>query len=571
MITHPFVETFINQYKNGEIILNEDRIKLIEWLENDILTRNDIYFDDKQINNFDKFAAKWYFELRNFQKFLSAFIFLKYKEDDSLVFDEFFLYMARGAGKNGFLSALSNYFISELHGIPFYSVSIVANSEKQAQTSFKEVYNVIDMNEPLQAHFIHQKAKIESVATKAELNFHTSNAATKDGGREGVIIYDEVHQYENGEIVDVFSGGLGKVQHPREFFIGTDGFVRDGFIDKLKERSRNILNRDVPLEDDSLFPFLCCIDNEDEMHDSNMWSKANPMFHEPMSEYARGLFSKVKKQYSKLQNDPSAYENFITKRMNLPKVNLEKSVTSWENILRTNQEYDLDELKRKACIGSIDYASVRDFTSCGLFFKYKEKYIIPKELTKTFVCKPFADKHYAYSGVKSEGNNKKETRKFAPIREWEQEGLIEVVKRETMNPIDVVQWFVDRRNEGWNIIKIIGDNFRMEILRPLFEQNGFEVEVIRNPDAASALLAPKIEIAFEEGNIVFGDNPLMRWNINNVLVKLNARGEKTYKKKEEIKRKTDSFMMFLYAMWAARDLPDDSVNDNFESLMSFNF
>ena len=571
MITHQFVETFINQYKNGEIILNEDRIKLIEWLEKDILTRDDIYFDDKQINNFDKFAAKWYFELRNFQKFLSAFIFLKYKEDDSLVFDEFFLYMARGAGKNGFLSALSNYFISELHGIPFYSVSIVANSEKQAQTSFKEVYNVIDMNEPLQAHFIHQKAKIESVATKAELNFHTSNAATKDGGREGVIIYDEIHQYENGEIVDVFSGGLGKVKHAREFFIGTDGFFRDGFLDKLKERSRNILNRDVPLEDDSLFPFLCCIDNEDEMHDSNMWSKANPMFHEPMSEYARGLFSKVKKQYSKLQNDPSAYENFITKRMNLPKVNLEKSVTSWENILRTNQEYDLDELKRKACIGSIDYASVRDFTSCGLFFKYKEKYIIPKELTKTFVCKPFADKHYAYSGVKSEGNNKKETRKFAPIREWEQEGLIEVVKRETMNPIDVVQWFVDRRNEGWNIIKIIGDNFRMEILRPLFEQNGFEVEVIRNPDAASALLAPKIEIAFEEGNIVFGDNSLMRWNINNVLVKLNARGEKTYKKKEEIKRKTDSFMMFLYAMWAARDLPDDSVNDNFESLMSFNF
>ena len=571
MITHQFVETFINQYKNGEIILNEDRVKLIKWLEEDILTRDDIYFDNEQIEKFDKFAAKWYFELRDFQRFLSAFIFLKYKEDDSLVFDEFFLYMGRGAGKNGFLSASSNYFISELHGIPFYSVSIVANSEKQAQTSFKEVYNVIDMNEPLQSHFVHQKAKIESVATKAELNFHTSNAATKDGGREGVIIYDEVHQYENGEIVDVFSGGLGKVKHPREFFIGTDGFVRDGFIDKLKERSRNILNGDVPLEDDSLFPFLCCIDNEDEMHDSKMWEKANPMFHEPMSEYAKGLFSKVKKQYSKLQNDPSAYENFITKRMNLPKVNLEKSVTSWENILRTNQQYDLEELKNKPCIGSIDYASVRDFTSCGLFFKHKEKYIIPKELTKTFVCKPFADKHYAYSGVKSEGNNKKETRKFAPIREWEKQGLIEVVKRETMNPIEVVQWFVDKRNEGWNIIKIIGDNFRMEILRPLFEQNGFEVEVIRNPDAASALLAPKIEIAFEEGNIVWGDNPLMRWNANNVLVKLNSRGEKTYKKKEEIKRKTDSFMMFLYAMWAARDLPDNDIGDNIESMFSFNF
>ena len=571
MISHKYVSKFINDYKQGHILLNEDRIKLIEWLEEDVLTRDDIYFDNNQIENFSKFASKWYFELRDFQKFLTAFIFLKYKADDSLVFDEFFLYMARGAGKNGFVSALSNYFISELHGIPFYGVSIVANSEDQAMTSFKEVYNVIDMNQPMQKHFNHKKSMIECYATKSEFHFHTSNAATKDGGRQGVIIYDEVHQYESSDIVDVFSGGLGKVPHSREFFIGTDGFVRDGFIDRLKERARNILNRDITLDEDSLFPFMCCLENEDEMHEEVNWQKANPMFHPPLSDYAKDLLKKVRKQYQKLANEPTGYENFITKRMNLPKVDLEKSVTTWENILLTNQPYDLDKLKYRECIGSVDYASVRDFTSCGLFFKYEGKFIIPKELSKSFACKPFVDKHYAYSGVKGEGNNKKEHRKFAPIREWEEQGLIEVVNRETMDPFQVVKWFVDKRNEGWNIKKIIGDNFRMEILRPIFEQNGFDVEVIRNPDAASALLAPKIEIAFEEGQVVFGDNPLLRWNTNNVLVKLNARGEKTYKKKEDVKRKTDGFMMFLYAMWASRDLEEYDLADNMDALVSFDF
>ena len=571
MISYSYIDDFIQSWRNGDVVLNKERIMLIEWLENDILTRDDIYFDSENIENFVKFAAKWYFELQPFQLFVTCFVFLRYKEDDSLVFDEFFLYMARGAGKNGFVSALSNYFISELHGIPFYGVSIVANSEKQAQTSFKEVYNTIDLNEELQAHFNHQKAKIEGIETKAEFVFHTSNAATKDGGREGVIIYDEVHQYENSEIVDVFSGGLGKVKDSREFFIGTDGFVREGFIDKLKERAMSILKREVPLEDDSLFPFMCCIDSEDEMHESHLWQKANPMFHEPMSDYAKTLFKKVMKQYKKLENEPSGFENFITKRMNLPKVDMEKNVTSPEKIKATNKPYNLDELKSRECIGSIDYASIRDFVACGLLFVKQDNYIMPKELTHQFVCKPFVDKHYGYSQAKAEGNNKKDHRKFAPIREWEDDGLLTVLNKESMDPYIVVNWFVERRNEGWNIKKIVGDNYRMELLKPLFEAEGFEVEVIRNPDAASALLAPKIELAFDDGRIIFGDNPMLRWNTNNVLVIIDAKGNKLYRKKEAVKRKTDGFMMFLYAMWATRDLEDYDLNDTLDILNDLTF
>ena len=138
MISYPYIDEFIQMWRDGEIILNEDRILLIEWLERDVLTRDDIYFDGEQIENFIKFTEKYYFPLNAFQKFLACFVFLYY-DDGTLVFDEHFYYMARGAGKNGFISALANYFISDLHGIMNYNVSIVANSEKQAKTSFKEV------------------------------------------------------------------------------------------------------------------------------------------------------------------------------------------------------------------------------------------------------------------------------------------------------------------------------------------------------------------------------------------------------------------------------------------------
>lgn len=556
MISYSYVDEFIQEWRNGNIILNEDRTLLIQWLERDILTRDDIYFDSEHIENFITFTEKYYFSLNLFQKFLTCFVFLYY-DDGSLVFDEHFYYMARGAGKNGYLSPLVNYFISELHGIDFYNVSIVANSEKQAKTSFTEVYNTIDMNDNLKVHFKNNKAMIEAYATKSTFQFHTSNASTKDGLRDGCVIFDEIHQYEDSSIVDVFTSGLGKVKHPRIFYVGTDGYVRDGYIDKLKERARNILKGLVDVKEDSLFPWMCCLDSEDEMHNPKLWEKANPMFHEPMCDYAKNLFRTVLKQYRKLENDPSNYEEFVTKRMNLPKVDLEKSVTSWEKIKATNQKYDLEELKKLPCIGSLDYASVRDFVACGLMFKQQDKYIFPKELTHSYVCKPFADKHYAYSKEKAEGNRKKDHRKFAPIAEWENDGLLSVLDMETMDPHIVVEWFVRKRKEGWNFKKIVGDNYKMDVLKPLFEAEGFEVEVIRNPDAASGLLAPRIEIAFEQENIIFGDNPLMRWYTNNVLVKILPNGNKVYRKKEEVKRKTDGFMAFVYGMWEARLLEDE--------------
>lgn len=69
---------------------------------------------------------------------------------------------------------------------------------------------------------------------------------------------------------------------------------------------------------------MCNLDDEAEMHNPDMWQKANSQFHPPLTNYAKTLFKTVMKQYNKLEHDPDGYEEFITKRMNLPKVDLEK-------------------------------------------------------------------------------------------------------------------------------------------------------------------------------------------------------------------------------------------------------
>ena len=546
MINNKYIDEYIELWETGKIKLNKERILLIEYIKKHVLTNDDLYFDERQIENFIKFTEKWYFPLQPFQKFIIPFVFLFEKEEDFLYFEQFFITLGRGGGKNGLITALSNYFISYLHGIPNYDISVVANSEDQAKTSFEEAYNMIERNE-LEDMFYLTKLVITDKETKSRFRFRTSNAGTKDGGREGCVIYDEVHRYENSETVDVFSSGLGKVEHPREFFIGTDGYVREGFLDKMKERSLSLLKGETT--DDRIFPFICKLDDPKEVDNPDMWEKANPMFSKPMSKYAQGLFRKVKNQYNEMTFSPSKRQEFMTKRMNLPEIDLEKVVAPWEDILATNREFPI--LENKQCIGGLDYASIKDFAAVGLLFRDGDDYIWK---THSFVRKGFLDV------VKLK----------PPIYEWERDGLLTIVDEPSIDPRHIVMWF-DEMRKTYGLEKVIADNFRMDLLRPLFEEYDIEIEVIKNPRAIQSLLAPRVETMFANHNLIYGDNPLMRWYTNNVAVKIKPDGNKEYIKKDEVRRKTDGFQALVHALYRADELLEEDITDSLDFLNAIDF
>nr|WP_263313622.1 terminase TerL endonuclease subunit [Mammaliicoccus sp. Marseille-Q6498] len=530
------VTEYINLWREGKILFNKERIELVEHLEKRVFVRDDIYFDKNHIDNFVKFAEKYYFKLNAFQKFLIAFVFLKYKEDDALFYEQFFIMMARGAGKNGLISALSHYFISGLHEINNYNISIVATSEEQAKTSFEEVFNCIKTHD-LNDVFDNRKAHITSYETNSYIKYRTSNASTKDGLRDGCVIYDEIAAYENWDTVNVFSSGLGKVKHPREFFISTDGFTRDGFIDKMKDRVKEILNGSEL--DDPMFPFICKLDDPKEVDDIKMWEKANPMFCEPRSDYAKGLFRKVHIQYKQLANNPSNRPEFMTKRMNLPEVDLSLSIAQWDDILATNRR--IPPLDYKQCVGGMDFADIRDFASVGLLFKQNDEYI-------------WKSHSFVRQGFLNNVNLK------VPINEWADSGLLTIVDEPVIDIQHIVNWFVEMR-EQYNLTVICADMYRLDIVKKALENEGFEFIYVRNPKSIQSILAPRVETLFSQHRLIYGDNPLMRWYTNNVLVTVKKDGNKIYEKKDEVRRKTDGFQAFIHALWVADTYLADDEDD----------
>jgi phage terminase large subunit-like protein len=561
MIGQKYVDEYIRLYETGKIKFNKERILLIEYLKKYVLSRDDLYFDDEMIENCIKFGEKWYFPLQPFQKFLIAFVFLFNNKNNRVFYRKHLWMLGRGGGKNGLISVITHFLISELHGIEEYNISVVANSEEQAKTSPDEVHKTIKRHEILQKAFKTTLTQTVSIKTGSVLKFRTSNGETKDGLRDGAVVFDEIHQYESNKDVRVHISGLGKKPNPREFYIGTDGYVRDGFLDKLKEKAMKVLTGEA--RPNALFPFICKLDDESEVEDPSNWEKANPMLSEPRGDYAQGLFETIKEEYEDLEDDPSNREEFMTKRMNLPVTDLERSVAKWEEIEATNQP--IPNLLGRECIGCLDFASIRDFAACGLVFKHEGKYPF---ITHSFARKEFVDKYYSYS--KKHDAEIAGKRKFAPIREWEKQGLLTVVDEATINPKHVVDWFVEM-SKYYNIKKIVGDNFRMEILKDPLEKAGFEVEVIRNPRAIHSLLAPRVETGFANRLFIFGDNPLMRWYTNNVLVVIKKDGNKEYQKKEPIRRKTDGFQAFVYGLYRIDEISDTNIEESLDILDALNF
>lgn len=558
MIQQKHVDAYIQLYHTGAVKFNKEREQLIEYLERDVLSRDDLYFNDEMIENCIRFAAKWYFPLQPFQKFLVAFVFLFFKDTDRVFYRKFLWMMGRGGGKNGLITVICHFLISELHGIREYNISVIANSEEQAKTSVEEAAKTIKQEPTLSKHFKPTAMQVLSKRTDSIFKFRTSNGNTKDGLRDGAVVFDEIHYFEDNSDVRVHISGLGKKKNPREFYIGTDGYVRDGFLDKFKDKAKKVLSGEARVN--SVFPFLCKLNDEKEVDRPELWELANPMLSEPRNEYSQGLYDTIYEEYEDLADDPSNREEFMTKRMNLPVTDLERSVAKWEEIMSTNQP--LPDLEGREAIGCIDFAQIRDFASVGLVFKHDGK--VPF-ITHSFTRKEFVDKYYGYSMKRVDSKEK-----FAPIKEWESKGLLTVLNEEMINLEHIVNWFVTMRMK-YSIKKVIGDNYRMEMLKPLLEAVGFEVEVIRRPEAIHGLLAPRVEMYFAKGMFVWGDNPLMRWYTNNVLVTIKKDGNKVYGKKEPIRRKTDGFQALICGLYRFEDLSEESIDDALDALESLNF
>ena len=470
---------------------------------------------------------------------------------------DLFCMLGRGAGKDGAIELEALSLISPYNPIREYDVDICANNKDQATRPVNDLVHMLDNNEKKMKKFFHWTKEIVTGRKQNSVcKGHTNNAKGKDGLRSGVVIFNEYHQYENVANVNVFTTGLGKKPEPRRSIFTTNGDVVDGPLDDMLRDCHEILFDGRP--DNGLLPFICRLDDKEEVHDPVNWHKANPsLIYFPNLEY------EIRKEYNEWKENPARLPAFMTKRMNVRDVTSEFPVTSWENIAATRKE--LPDMEGWECIAGIDFSKTTDWTAVNLHFKYGDQRY---DINHAWIC--------LQSG--------KIGRLRCPYKDWAERGLVTLIDEPEINPQYMIDYLL-KMSEKYLIKEIAIDAYRYTIMRDYLDRAGFlyadkRIKFVRPSNIMRVY--PLIDRCFANRWFHWDDNPVLRWSCNNTkLVRArkstvtesgdNDIGNFLFGKIEPETRKTDPFMALVASMCFEEDLTDMKIIQEREFIPVFTF
>lgn len=534
----PEITGWLRLVERGDIKASHEMHQLCKMVRHIFATER-LFIDKERLERYMGYQQYFPFELGAEEKFLVALWLCTFREGFFPRFDDLLLYVGRGFGKTGFAGYLAFCLISPANGIQDYDVDICATVESQAKIGYDDLWRMFERRPDFWGQaFTWNKVEMYNLETGARFKYWSGNSESKDGMRSGAVFFDEVHAYQTSDAMEVFTGGLGKKEHPRRLFTTTDGDVRDGVLDEKKAEARAILDGKTP--DGGLLPFICKLDSIDEIDDESCWVKANPRL---MT--SKVLLEQYRKDAREWRRNPQKHPMTPTKRFNLPQERKDIAVTSWANLLAASTPIDISALSGMPCVIGIDYAKTTDMVGAVALFKLGDKYqVIP---------------HAWWCTHSSDAGEIK-----APLNEWEALGQLDIVDDVEVSPESVAAW-VSAMSAAYDVRMVSIDNYRISLLKKALKAAGFDgslkgerqqVWLTRPSDIMRA--QPVIDSAFATHSIAWGDSPLMRWATNNAKLVPAPNDNFTYGKIEPHSRKTDPFMALVHAFVVADKLPEQS-------------
>lgn len=522
------VQEYVDIVKNDTYRCCEEQKLLIDHVEKCFATE-EIYIDEQQLEDYLKLEKYLPFELFSWQRFVLALHDCTYwKINNTPRWPDLFCEIGRGAGKDGTIAFESFCLTSPYNGIREYDVDICANNEEQAMRPVTDLIGFFE--EPavirkIKKFYDWTKEKVTCTKTKSIIKGRTNSPKGKDGLRSGIVIFNEIHQYQNYDNINVFTTGLGKKKHPRRSYYTTNGDIREGPLDDLLEESENILRNGA--EDNGLLPFICKLNKKEDVDDEKNWPMANPSL-----PYLPNLLLEIRKEYREWKKNPERLPAFMQKRMNLPDIVNESAAAKWEDIKRTNKE--LPDMEGWECTVGIDYMKTSDFASVNFHFKKGD---MRYDLNHSWICSHSSD----IPRIK------------APWQKWVSDGKLTYVDDVEIHP-SVLTDYIYELGKKYMIKMVAIDNYRYTLLSDSLSKIGFSVErgnlkLISQLDICK--IVPVIDHCFINGFFTWGDNPVLRWATNNTKTirygkNVGAdKGSFVYAKIEARSRKTDPFMALV--------------------------
>lgn len=460
--------------------------------------------------------------MQPFQHFIIGSLYGWLHKDTGLRrFREALIFMSRKNGKSAMVSGLANFAVSKDRekGAEVY---VLSNSKQQARIIFEECAAMIKSSPALSKHFRVLRDSIHFDKTFSKIEARASDSEKLDGLNAYLNLFDEIHEFKNYKLVNVMKNSTMAREQPLTIYITTAGYQLDGFLIDYYEKASNVLNQII--QDDRAFFFMAEIDEEDKPEDietnPDILYKANPNLDVTIKKEEMIEEWKTRKQIPAERND------FITKRLNVFVQSDEQSFLDYSTLKKNDKVIKVEELHGMQAVGGFDLSSVDDFTSAnieipilntGEIFVLSHSWIPKKKL--------IADKEKI------------------PFREWEQQGLLTISNKDYIEYEDVLNWFIEQ-SEHFDIDLITYDPANAFRLVEELKAKSFNVQPVRQGSLTLSPALKDLKQLFFDGKVIYNNNPLLKWYINNVKLVEDRNGNWLPTKLNK-NRKIDGFASML--------------------------
>lgn len=390
-----------------------------------------------------------------------------YTGTDERRYKEAFIMLGRKNGKTSFIDGLA-WAVSIIQRKSGSTVYVVANALKQALESFNFLLfslrykGIVDSFEVRDNSFEHS---IKYTFTKngkpdgsINIQIMASNPDAQDSFNCNFAIADEVAAYKSPAQYNRFKEAMKGYTNKLMVGITTAGDNANSFGYQQMEYAVKVANGTV--NDDSFFSFVARADQDDKGNvdytDPIQHQKANPNYGVTIRP------EEMLREALQAQNNPQQRKDFLSRSLNV----YTSAMRAWFDIAEfraSDRKYSwtLDQLAKLDIdwYGGADLSRMYDLTAAALYGNYEGVDIV---ITHAFFPITMAAR--------------KADEDHIPLFGWADDGWLTLCNSPTVNAADVVRWFCEMRDMGFNIAKVGHDRkFAGEEYFPLMKREGFVI------------------------------------------------------------------------------------------------
>ncbi|MDO6335442.1 terminase large subunit [Clostridium perfringens] len=539
---------YYNKIQQGEIIVGRELMLQLKTLKKEIadpiyqkVNKIKIDFEDseKRINfiqneckHFEAPHAGKPFILEIWQKaFVEAIFAIKIWDDELGKYvrkyqDVLFL-VGRKNGKTPFISAicLSEWFCGEMGK----KILCASNDYEQADLMFQAINSMREESKTLEKvtrknikgiFFGNPKQKKKkgkfSYQNKGNIRKLSAKSGAKEGRNIGVGAVDEVFEMKDDTTVMPIRQALSTQDEPLYFELTTEGFTQGGYLDDRLIDARKVLNGE--LERPRWLIWLCTQDSEQEVwQDESSWVKSNP----GLGKIKKWSFLRNMIEEAKTSNSKRAF--VLAKDFNIK----QNGACAWLQAkdIENDLTFEIEELEGCIALGATDLSETTDLTNARV--------MVLKNTDKPGIHMKYMYTMYFIPESKLGQVSREDREKY---KKWAKDGWLTICAGNEVDYSDVVAWYVSLyRKYNIRVFKAGYDRWNAKSFVSEMEDYGFDLEKI--PQDVNNLSNPmkKLEADLKENLVNYNQNPIDKWCLENVSIKIDELGRIMPVKVQDIK------------------------------------